>query len=118
MKKLVYLFLILCVFTSGTSYSKGRSPWNFFENFENEKVGRLRTNKFTTNNKGTGRKPFEIKVDPDGNQYLSVTVKDGYNVDRKGRTKEFTERAEFQPFPKKALGKEIWISFRKVQKSI
>ena len=113
MKKLVYLFLILCVFTSGTSYSKGRSPWNIFENFENEKVGRLRTNKFTTNNKGTGRKPFEIKVDPDGNQYLSVTVKDGYNVDRKGRTKEFTERAEFQPFPKKALGKEIWISFKK-----
>ena len=113
MKKLVYLFLILCVFTSGTSYSKGRSPWNIFENFENEKVGRLRTNKFTTNNKGTGRKPFEIKVDPDGNQYLSVTVKDGYNIDRKGRTKEFTERAEFQPFPKKALGKEIWISFRK-----
>ncbi len=113
MKKIVYLFLILCVFTSGASYSKGRSPWNFFEDFENEKVGRLRTNKFTTNNKGTGRKPFEIKVDPDGNQYLSVTVKDGYNVDRKGRTKEFTERAEFQPFPKKALGKEIWISFRK-----
>ena len=94
MKKLVYLFLILCVFTSGTSYSKGRSPWNIFENFENEKVGRLRTNKFTTNDKGTGLKPFEIKEDPDGNTYLAVTVKDGWNVDQKGWTKETTERAE------------------------
>jgi hypothetical protein len=100
-------------FTTGNSYSKGRSPWNFFEDFENEKVGRLRTNKFTTNDKGTGRKPFKIRKDPDGNQYLEVTVKDGWNVDQKGREKETTERAEFQVKPKKALGKEIWISFKK-----
>jgi hypothetical protein len=113
MKKLVYLFLILICFTSGNSYSKGRSPWNFSEDFENEKEGRLRTNKFTTNNKGTGRKPFKIRKDPDGNQYLEVTVKDGWNVDQKGREKETTERAEFQVKPKKALGKEIWISFKK-----
>ena len=56
-------------FTTGNSYSwekvpvpdsvdkKTKSPWNFFEDFENEKVGRLRTNKFTTNDKGTGLKP-------------------------------------------------------------
>ena len=113
MKKLVILFLILICFTSGNSYSKGRSPWNFSEDFENEKEGRLRTNKFTTNNKGTGRKPFKIRKDPDGNQYLEVTVKDGWNVDQKGREKETTERAEFQVKPKKALGKEIWISFKK-----
>ena len=61
-------------FTTGNSYSKGRSPWNFSEDFENEKVGRLRTNKFTTNDKGTGRKPFKIRKDPDGNQYLEVTA--------------------------------------------
>ena len=100
-------------FTTGDSYSKGRSPWNFSEDFENEKVGRLRTNKFTTNDKGTGRKPFKIRKDPDGNQYLEVTVKDGWNVDQKGREKETTERAEFQVKPKRALGKEIWISFKK-----
>ena len=100
-------------FTTGNSYSKGRSPWNFSEDFENEKVGRLRTNKFTTNDKGTGRKPFKIRKDPDGNQYLEVTVKDGWNVDQKGREKETTERAEFQVKPKRALGKEIWISFKK-----
>ena len=100
-------------FTTGNSYSKGRSPWNFSEDFENEKVGRLRTNKFTTNDKGTGRKPFKIRKDPDGNQYLEVTVKDGWNVDQKGREKETTERAELQVKPKRALGKEIWISFKK-----
>jgi hypothetical protein len=40
-------------------------------------------------------------------------VKDGWNVDQKGREKETTERAEFQVKPKRALGKEIWISFKK-----
>ena len=125
MKKLVYLFLILMCFTSGNSYSwekvpvpdsvdkKTKSPWNFFEDFENENVGRLTTNKFTTNDKGTGLKPFEIKEDPDGNTYLAVTVKDGWNVDQKGWTKETTERAEFEVKPKRVLGKEIWISFKK-----
>ena len=76
-KTCIPFFDLMCVYLWYFILSKGRSPWNIFENFENEKVGRLRTNKFTTNNKGTGRKPFEIKVDPDGNQYLSVTVKDG-----------------------------------------
>jgi hypothetical protein len=73
----------------------------------------LTTNKFTTNDKGTGLKPFEIKEDPDGNTYLAVTVKDGWNVDQKGWTKETTERAEFEVKPKRVLGKEIWISFKK-----
>jgi hypothetical protein len=103
-------------FTTANSYSKGRSPWNFSEDFENEKVGRLRTNKFTTNDKGTGRKPFKIRKDPDGNQYLEVTVKDGWNTDYdytdpKQKRKE-TERAEFQTIQKRALDKEMWISFK------
>ena len=34
---------------------KTKSPWNFLEDFENEEEGRLRTNKFTTNDKGTGQ---------------------------------------------------------------
>ena len=40
-------------------------------------------------------------------------MKDGWNVDQKGREKETTERAEFQVKHKRALGKEIWISFKK-----
>ena len=124
MKKLVYLFLILCVFTSGNSYSyekvlvpdsidkKTKSPWNFFEDFENEEEGRFRTNKFTINNKGAGLKPFEIEEDPDGNTYLAVTVKHGWNSDPKMKKGSETERAEFQVRPKRALGKEVWISFK------
>ena len=124
MKKLVYLFLILICFTSGNSYSwekvpvpdsvdrKTKSPWNFSEDFENREEGKLKLNKLTTNDKGTGLKPFRIKKDPAGNKYLEVTVRDGWNIDQRGREKETTERAEFQARPKRALDKEIWISFK------
>ena len=117
-------------FTSGNSYSwekvlvpdsvdkKTKSPWNFSEGFENEEEGRLRikTNKFSINNKGEGLEPFRIKQDPDGNKYLEVTVKDGWNTDYdytdpKQKRKE-TERAEFQTIQKRALDKEMWISFK------
>ena len=117
-------------FTTGNSYScekvlvpdsgdkKTKSPWNFSENFENEEEGRLRikTNKFSINNKGEGLEPFRIKKDPDGNKYLEVTVKDGWNTDYdytdpKQKRKE-TERAEFQTIQKRALDKEMWISFK------
>ena len=113
MKKLVYLFLILICFTSGNSYSKTRSPWNFFETFEKRREGRLRINKnkFTINDKGTGLKPFQIKKESDGNKYLAVTVRHGYNHDPNMRDEHATERAEFQTC-KRALEKEMWISFR------
>ena len=114
MKKLVYLFLILICFTSGNSYSKTRSPWNFFETFEKRREGRLRINKnkFTINDKGTGLKPFQIKKESDGNKYLAVTVRHGYNHDPYMKKGSETERAEFQTC-KKALDKEMWISFKK-----
>ena len=113
-------------FTTGNSYSwekvlvpdsvdkKTKSPWNFFESFEKRKEGRLRINKnkFTINDKGKGLKPFIIHKETDGNKYLAVTVKHGWNHDpymKKGRE---TERAEFQTC-KKALDKEMWISFKK-----
>ena len=114
MKKLVYLFLILICFTSGNSYSKTRSPWNFFETFEKRREGRLRINKnkFTINDKGTGLKPFQIKKESDGNKYLAVTVRHGYNHDPNMRDEHATERAEFQTC-KRALDKEMWISFKK-----
>ena len=124
MKKLVYLFLILICFTSGNSYSwekvpvpdsvdkKTKSPWNFSEDFENQEEGKLKLNKLTINDKGAGLKPFRIKKDPDGNKYLEVTVKDGWNIDKKGGGKEKTERAEFQTRQKTTLNKEIWIGFK------
>ena len=114
MKKLVYLFLILICFTSGNSYSKTQSPWNFFETFEKRREGRLRINKnkFTINDKGTGRKPFIIQKESDGNKYLAVTVRHGYNHDPYMKKGSETERAEFQTC-KKALDKEMWISFKK-----
>ena len=124
MKKLVYLFLILMCFTSGNSYSwekvpvpdsvdkKTKSPWNFSEDFENQEEGKLKLNKLTINDKGTGRKPFIIQKESDGNKYLAVTVKHGYNHDPNMRDEHATERAEFQTC-KRALDKEMWISFKK-----
>ena len=98
MKKLVYLFLILMCFTSGNSYSKTQSPWNFFETFEKRREGRLRINKnkFTINDKGTGRKPFIIQKESDGNKYLAVTVRHGYNHDPNMRDQHATERPDLQ----------------------
>ncbi len=121
-------------FTNGNSYSwekvlfpdhvdkKTKSPWNFFENFEKRKEGRLRTNKnlkqkvilskFKINDKGTGLKPFQIKKESDSNKYLAVTVRHGYNHDPNMREEHETERAEFQTC-KRSLEKEMWISFKK-----
>ena len=124
MKKLLYIFLVLMFFPTGNLYSwekvlvpdyvdkKTKSPWNFSEDFENQEEGKLKLNKFTINDKGAGLKPFRIKKDPDGNKYLEVTVKHGWNIDKKGGGKEKTERAEFQTRQKKTLNKEIWISFK------
>jgi hypothetical protein len=87
-------------FTSGNSYSKTRSPWNFFETFEKRREGRLRINKnkFTINDKGTGLKPFIIQKESDGNKYLAVTVKHGYNHDP-------NMRDHSKPANKKPIGK-------------
>ena len=76
------------------------SPWNFFEDFENEEEGELKrillekgsdemlyideqtkkfrkryiNNNLTINDKGVGSEPFRIKKDPDGNQYLEIML--------------------------------------------
>ena len=83
------------------SVNSTESPWNFFEDFENEEEGKLKrimlkkgsdemlyidkqkkrwreryiNHNFTLNNKGAGSEPFRIKKDPDGNKYLEVTLK-------------------------------------------
>jgi hypothetical protein len=116
------------------------SPWNFFEDFEKEEEGKLKkimlekgsdemlyidkqkkrwreryiNHNFTLNNKGAGSEPFRIKKDPDGNKYLEVTLKHGWNRDIKAiecGARE-SERAQLQAIPKDAQEKEMWISFK------
>ena len=91
---------------------KVKSPWNFFEDFEKQKEGKLKLKKLTINNKGAGLKPFKIKKDFDGNKYLEVTVKHGWNNDPYKKKGKETERAEFQTKQKRTLNKEIWIGFK------
>ena len=40
---------------------KTKSPWNFYENFEDQKIGKVKLGKFDINDKGKGKKPFKIK---------------------------------------------------------
>ena len=55
---------------------KVKSPWNFFEDFENLEEGKLKFNQiFRIYDKGAGLKPIRIKKDFDGNKYLEITVK-------------------------------------------
>ena len=121
MKKIILIFLFLSF--SITAYSwekvpvqdyvdkKTKSPWNFFENFEDQKKGKLKLRKFSINDKGVGLKPFIIKEDNDGNKFLEVTVKHGWNTDKTKNKKSQTERAEFQTKQKRTLKKTVWIGF-------
>ena len=116
------------------------SPWNFFEDFENEEEGELKrillekgsdemlyideqtkkfrkryiNNNLTINDKGVGSEPFRIKKDPDGNQYLEIKLKHGWNWDpeQPENGAKDTERAQLQAVPKDAQEKEMWISFK------
>ena len=113
---------------------KVKSPWNFFEDFENQEEGKLKvanlnpsssnpatgggTEKsfnqiFRIYDKGAGLKPFKVKKDLDGNKYLEVTLKHGWNNDplKEGSGKE-TERAIFETKQRSTLNKEIWIGFK------
>ncbi len=113
---------------------KTKSPWNFSEDFENQEEGKLKVanpNPSSSNSpsgggteksfnqifrifdKGAGLKPYTVKKDLDGNKYLEVTVKHGWNNDplKEGTGKE-TERAIFQTKQRRTLDKEIWIGFK------
>ena len=91
---------------------KKKSPWNFYDDFENQKLGKPKLKQYSINNKGAGLKPFEIKKDANGNTYLEITVKHGWNNDPYRKKGKETERAEFQVKPKRTLNKEIWIGFK------
>ena len=70
---LLIVFLILSFSITAHSWEKVpvpdyvdkkvKSPWNFYEDFEDQKVGKLKLKKLTINNKGAGLKPFKIKKD-------------------------------------------------------
>ncbi len=86
--------------------TKTKSPWNFFDDFEDQNFRKY----IYKNNKccGKGRKPYKFKQDPDGNTYLEITVKHGWNSNQE-RT---TERAEISPREKRAREKIIWYGFK------
>ena len=85
---------------------KTKSPWNFFDDFEDQNFRKY----FYKNNKccGKGKEPYKFKQDPDGNTYLEITVKHGWNSNQE-RT---TERAEISPKEKRAREKIIWYGFK------
>ena len=85
---------------------KTKSPWNFYDNFEDQKLGKMNFRRYSINDKGEGKKPFIIKQDPNGNKFLEITVKHGWN--KCCGTWVKTERAEIEAGESsRALNKEI-----------
>lgn len=82
------------------------SPWRFHSDFEdNSWKGKL-----TPNDKGEGWVPFKI-MEEDGNKFLSITVKHGWNPD-KGHKNNPTERSELETSKRQTFGKEVWYGFK------
>ncbi len=115
MKK-TFVILVLLIFSSNLfawekvsvpDYvdKKTKSPWNFFDDFDDQKL-----KKYKINDKGAGKKPFKFKKDPDGNTYLEITVKHGWNKCCRGNFR--TERAEMSPRGKFVKEKIIWYGFK------
>ena len=123
MKKLpLYIFLVLMFSFTSNLYAwekvsvpdyvnkKTKSPWNFYDDFEDQKVGKVNLKRYQINNKGAGRKPFRIKQEKNGNKFLEISVEHGWNKCC-GKWVN-TERAELEVKPKRTLNKEIWYGFR------
>ena len=93
---------------------KTKSPWNFYDDFEDQKFNKYihsSSKNYKTNRNKVGKKPYKFKKDPDGNTYMEVTVKHGWNKCCSESPAD-TERAEFSPKYKKIINKEIWYGFR------
>ena len=86
------------------------SPWNFFDDFEDESFDRYIFSEPIYPDKGPGKEPYKLKKDPDGNTYLEITVKDKWN--KCCQWKIFTERAEMSPREKNGIEKIIWYGFK------
>ena len=82
------------------------SPWNFFDDFEDQNFRKYiyKDNKCC----GRGIEPYKFKKDPDGNTYLEITVKHGWNSNQK----HTSERAEIYPPEKHAKEKVVWYGFK------
>ena len=89
---------------------KTKSPWNFYDDFEDQKVGKVNLKRYQINDKGAGRKPFKIKQESNGNKFIEISVEHGWNKCCGKWVK--TERAEIEVRPKRTLNKEIWYGFR------
>ena len=85
---------------------KKKSPWNFYDDFED---GKLRF-EYIKNSKSISnspeRKPYKFKKDPNGNTYLEITVKDEWNKCCLGNF--YSERAEIRTSKRNARNKIIW----------
>ena len=93
---------------------KTKSPWNFYDDFEDQKFNKYihsSSKNYKTNSNKVGKKPYKFKKDPDGNTYMEVTVKHGWNKCCSDSPAD-TERAEFSPKYKRTTNKEIWYGFR------
>ena len=86
------------------------SPWNFFDDFEDESFDRYIFSEPIFPDKGPGKEPYKFKKDPDGNTYLEITVKHGWNKCCQGNF--HTERAEMSPRGKFVNEKIIWYGFK------
>ena len=84
---------------------KTKSPWNFYDDFEDQKFNKYihsSSKNYKTNRNKVGKKPYKFKKDPDGNTYMEVTVKHGWNKCCSESPAD-TERAEFSPKYKKII---------------
>lgn len=91
------------------SSTDGKSPWNFWLDFETSEWKQ----KLRVNDKGNpqGWKPFEIETEANGNKYLSMTVQHGWNTGT-GRGKNKTERSELLTTRHDVYGKNVWHGFK------
>lgn len=116
------LFILILIFTINSSHSfekvvvpdyvdkKTKSPWNFYEDFEDEKLKfeYIKQSKNIWNS--PGRKPYKFEKDQNGNTFLSITVKHKWN--RCCGSNFYSERAEIFTRKKNAKNKEIWYGFK------
>jgi len=116
------LFILILIFTINSSHSfekvvvpdyvdkKTKSPWNFYDDFEEEKL-RFQYIKQSKNIwNSPGRKPYKFEKDQNGNTFLSITVKHKWN--RCCGSNFYSERAEIFTRKKNAKNKEIWYGFK------
>ena len=84
------------------------SPWNIFDDFEDGKLRFEYISNSTNISNSPGKEPYKFKKDPDGNTYLEITVKHGWNSNQK----HTSERAEIYPPEKHAKEKVVWYGFK------